>query len=134
MIENPKPNIVFFDGQCGLCSEFVDFVLKIDKKSLFKFSPLQSNFALKQLPNSLTQDLSTVVIIIDGQTFIKAKGVLRLFKKIGGYWSFLALFRFLPTTFLNLIYDIVAKYRYWIRPKRETCRLPTPAERERFIL
>ncbi len=127
-------NIVFFDGFCGLCSEFVDFVLKIDKKSQFKFSPLQSEFAGRLLSPDYTQDLSTVVIIIDGKTFTKAQGVLQLFKKVGGAWSLLSLFRFLPNFFLNFCYDYIAKHRYLILPKKETCRLPTPEEREKFIL
>lgn len=128
------PNVVFFDGYCGLCSEFVDFVLKIDKKSLFKFSPLQGSFAQKQLPANYVTDLSTVVVIIDGHTYTKAEGVLQLFKKIGGAWSILALFRFLPKAFLNYCYDLIAKYRYRIMPKKETCRLPSEKERQRFIL
>lgn len=129
-----ESNIVFFDGHCGLCSEFVDFVLKADKRKIFKFSPLQSEFASKHLPEFLTRDLSTVVIIIDGQTFTKARAVLHLFKKMGGPWSLLSIFRFLPKGILNFFYDQIAKYRYLIMPKKETCRLPTPQEKERFIL
>lgn len=126
-------NIVFFDGFCGLCSDFVDFVLKVDKKSQFKFSPLQSDFAQKNLPVSLTRDLSTVAIIIDGKIYLKAPAVLLLFQRLGGFWWVLSLLRFLPKAFLNFFYDLIAKHRYLILPKRDTCRLPTPAERERFI-
>lgn len=129
-----KLNIVFFDGLCGLCSEFIDFVIKIDKKSLFKFSPLQSDFAKSHLPPELTNDLSTVVIIIEGRTLTKAQAVLQLFQVIGGIWKLPALMRFLPKPFLNFCYDKVAKYRYLILPKKETCRLPTKEEREKFIL
>lgn len=134
LMKNPNQKVVFFDGFCGLCSEFVDFVMKIDKKSLFKFSPLQSQFAEDNLPLSFTKDLSTVVIIIDGQTFTKAQGVLRLFKEVGGFWSLISILRFLPQWLLNLGYDQIAKHRYKIRPKKESCRLPTPEEREKFIL
>ena len=130
---NPQ-NVVFFDGLCGLCSEFIDFVIKIYKRSQFKFSPLQSFYALNNLPRSLTSDLSTVVVIIDGMTYTKALAVLHLFKKVGGPWKILAIFRYLPKAFLNFCYDLIAKNRYRLMPKKETCRLPTPAERERFIL
>ena len=129
-----QQNVVFFDGLCGLCSEFVDFVIKIDKRSLFKFSPLQSDFALKHLPPALTKDLATVVIIIDGKTYIKALAVLNLFNKVGGPWKAFAIFRFLPQFILNFAYDLIAHNRYRLMSKKETCRLPTPAERERFIL
>ena len=126
-------NIVFFDGLCGLCSQFVDFVLKVDKNHRFKFSPLQSDFAGQKLPAELTRDLSTVVIIIDGQIYTKARAVLTLFDRLGGVWKVIALFRFLPQALLNAGYNLIAKYRYLILPKRQTYRLPTPEERERFI-
>lgn len=129
-----QPNVVFFDGLCGLCSEFIDFVIKIDKRSRFKFSPLQSAFALNNLPQSLTRDLSTVVIIIDGRTYTKALAVLHLFHQVGGPWKIIALLRYLPKAILNFGYDVIAKNRYRLMPKKETCRLPTPSERERFIL
>ena len=129
-----QQNVVFFDGLCGLCSEFIDFVMKIDKRAQFKFSPLQSSFALKHLPPALPTDLSTVVIIIEGKTYTKALAVLHLFHQVGGPWKGLAVLRFLPQFILNLAYDIIAKNRYRLMPKKETCRLPTPAERERFIL
>ena len=129
-----QQNIVFFDGLCGLCSEFVDFVLKIDKRGQFKFSPLQSSFALDNLPTELTSDLSTVAIMIDGKIYTKALAVLRLFQKVGGPWKLLSVFRFLPKSFLNFCYDLIAKNRYRIMPKKETCRLPSPEERAKFLL
>src|SRR5690554_311617 len=129
-----KENIVFFDGHCGLYSEFIDFVLKIDRKNHFKFSPLQSEFAKNHLPEKMTSDLSTVVITIDGQTFTKAQAVLLLFKKVGGIWGLFSIFRFLPKGILNFFYDQIAKHRYLIMPKKENCRLPTPQEKEKFIL
>lgn len=134
LMESSAHNIVFFDGHCGLCSEFVDFVLKVDKKALFKFSPLQSDFARSHLPHELTQQLSTVVIISQGKTFTKAPALLALFKVIGGPWKILALFSLLPAGFLNFFYDLMARYRYILRPPRQTCRLPSPQERERFLL
>lgn len=127
-------NVVFFDGVCGLCSEFIDFVINIDKSNQFKFSPLQSSFAINHLPSKLTRELSTVIVIIEGQTYTKALAVLQLFRKVGGPWKLISLLRFLPKGFLNFFYDLIAKNRYRIMPKKETCRLPTPSERERFLL
>ena len=131
---NNEQNVVFFDGLCGLCSGFVDFVLKIDKKSQFKFSPLQSDFAQKQLPQNFITDLSTVVIMIDGKLYTKGPAVLELFRRIGGRWAMLAIFRFLPKGFINFFYDLIARNRYLIMKKKETCRLPGPEEREKFLL
>jgi predicted DCC family thiol-disulfide oxidoreductase YuxK len=126
--------IIFFDGYCGLCNGFVDFVLKHDRHQVFKFSPLQSDFAQANLPPEYVQDLSSVVVSIDGHHFRKSKAVFAVFNYLGPGWKLLFPFGFLPAPVLNYGYDLVAKNRYRFFGKRETCRLPSPQERSRFIL
>ncbi len=126
--------IIFFDGYCGLCNGFVDFIIKFDKKAVFKFSPLQSDFAKSKLPATDIQDLKTVVVYIDGQTYRKAEAALKALAQLGWPWKGLLIFTLLPEKILNLFYDLIAANRYRLFGKRETCRLPTPEERERFIL
>lgn len=127
-------NVIFFDGLCGLCNGFVDFIMKIDRKGSFKFSPLQSEYARTHLPPEYTQDLSTVIVQIDGMNYRKSQAVLKVFKELGGVWSILSLARILPEGFSNSIYDLIARNRYRLFGQKETCRLPTPEERQRFIL
>lgn len=130
-----EPNkIIFFDGICGLCNGFVDFIMRIDKDKQFQFSPLQSEFAKKTLPEKYTSNLSSVVVQIDGKTFKKAEAALAVFRELGGIWGGISQLRRLPLPLLDWGYNLVASKRYAIFGKRETCRLPTPAERERFIL
>ncbi len=126
--------MIFFDGYCGLCNGFVDFMLKVDRNKIFQFSPLQSEFAKQTLKSSDTQDLKSVVVFIHGETFRKAPAVLRVFKELGGFWAWLSLLSFLPEAFLNFCYDVIAENRYKLFGKRETCRIPTPEEKARFIL
>jgi predicted DCC family thiol-disulfide oxidoreductase YuxK len=114
--------VVFFDGVCGLCNGFVDFIIKHDKKQLFKFSPLQSDFAKSSLPDQ------------DGQLYSKSSAVLQVFSIMGGFWRLLYVFRIFPTSFNDFFYDIIASNRYNLFGKKETCRIPTPEERARFIL
>jgi prepilin-type processing-associated H-X9-DG protein len=127
-------NIVFFDGHCGLCNGFVDFVLKHDTKGIFYFSPLQSDFAKRTVPESYITDLKSVVVHINGETFMRARAVFQVLRKLGSPIKVLSIFSLLPDSILNVSYDLVATNRYRIFGKRETCRLPGPSERARFIL
>ncbi len=126
--------IIFFDGYCGLCNGFVDFIIKIDKNAVFKFSPLQSEFAKTKLSQSDVEDLKSVIVLINNQTYRKAEAALKALAELGWPWKILLIFSLLPEKVLNLFYDLIAANRYRIFGKRETCRLPTPEERERFIL
>jgi predicted DCC family thiol-disulfide oxidoreductase YuxK len=126
--------IVFFDGYCGLCNGFVDFMMKADKQALFKFSPLQSEYAKANLSPADVEDLKSVVVLIDGKTYRKAEGVLKAVSSLGGIWKLSLGLGILPSSILNLGYNLVAENRYKIFGKSDTCRLPTPEERARFIL
>lgn len=127
-------NVIYFDGVCGLCNGFVDFIMKIDRQGKFRFSPLQSEYAKANLPPEYVADLDSVVVQIHGKTLRKARAVFAVLKEIGGIWGMAGAFGILPERFLNGAYDLVAENRYKIFGKKETCRLPTPEERERFIL
>jgi predicted DCC family thiol-disulfide oxidoreductase YuxK len=101
---------------------------------VFKFSPLQSEFAKTKLNQSDVEDLKSVVVIINDKTYRKAEAALKALAELGWPWKILLIFSLLPEKVLNLFYDLIAANRYRIFGKRETCRLPTPEERQRFIL
>ncbi len=125
--------VIYFDGVCGLCNGFVDFILKIDRKELFVFSPLQGELAKQTLSERDLKDLSSVVVFIDGEYYRKSEAVLRVFKELGFPWNALCLAGVLPTSITNLGYELVASQRYRIFGQTDTCRLPTADERSRFI-
>ena len=108
--------------------------MRADSRALFQFSPLQSEFAKKQLPSEDIKDLKSLVVMIDGQTYRKAQGVLKALIQLGGIWKLLTVFTFIPNWFLNFFYDLIASNRYNLFGKKDTCRLPTPEEKIRFIL
>ena len=126
--------VIFFDGYCGLCNGFVDFMIKIDKEGLFKFSPLQSEYAKSNLNPSDTLDLKSVVVLIVGKSYRKAEGVFKALTSIGGVWKMAAILNSFPNSILNFGYELVAENRYRLFGKRDTCRLPTQEEKSRFIL
>jgi predicted DCC family thiol-disulfide oxidoreductase YuxK len=128
-----KQKVIFFDGVCGLCNGFVDFILTVDKQQVFLFSPLQSEFARKNLPEKMTTDLKSVVYLRDGKQYSKSEAVLKIMSDVGGIWKLSLLGKILPEVMRNKAYDMVAENRYKLFGKKETCRLPSAEERSRFI-
>lgn len=126
-------NVIFFDGYCGLCNGFIDFMMKVDSKSQFKFSPLQSDFAKANLRPEDISDLKSLVVLTNGKATRKAEGVIIALSKLGGFWKLISIFRIFPASFLNIGYDFIARNRYNFFGKRDTCRLPTPEEKARFL-
>ncbi len=131
MTESKK--VIYFDGYCGLCNGFVDFILKIDKKQLFVFSSLQSDYAKFNLPKEMVRDLRSIVVTINGKTLQKTPAVLAILKELGTPWSYTKIFKYVPLPILNVGYDLVAANRYKIFGKRDSCRLPTQEEKLRFM-
>lgn len=129
--------IVFFDGYCHLCDGVVDFLFKIDKKKRLYFSPLQSDYAKKILQQHGYDfmALDTIAFYSEGGSVaFKARAIQNIFATVGGAWRILSwVMRPIPTFLLDLGYDLVAKYRYKIFGKKETCRMPTKEEAERFL-
>ncbi len=125
--------ILFFDGVCGLCSAAVDFVMVEDFGQRIKFAPLQGEAAKVKLPKELTANLSTLVLWEDDRIYQKSAAVFVVLDHLGGIWKILNIFKVIPRSILDLIYDWVAKSRYRWFGRKETCRLPTPPERSRFI-
>lgn len=126
--------VIFFDGVCGLCNGFVDFVIKLDHKAQFTFSPLQSDYASKHLPAEHTKDLTSVVYQKEGKTFTKSAAVIEVLNDIGGVWKLANAGKILPSYLRDHAYNLVATNRYRLFGKKETCRLPTPEERARFLI
>lgn len=128
-----KHPIVFFDGYCGLCNGFVDFVMARDHKKTFRFATLQGATAARLLSPEDVKNLDSVVVYVAPHKYRKSRAVLQVFSDLGGGWQWLTLFGFLPTPFLDFMYDIVARNRYSWFGKRDSCRLPTKEERALFL-
>ena len=131
--------MLFFDGVCGLCNSLVDFALKRDHKQRLLFSPLQSAYATQELGEKLTQNLSTVVLLeIDSQgrrrLSLRSQAVLRLLSHLGGIYRLAVLGWLIPRPIRDWMYGIAANRRYRWFGKKDSCRIPTPAERARFLI
>lgn len=126
--------IVFFDGVCGLCNTTVDWIVKRDRRGIFRFAPLQGETAAERLSKADTEQLSSLVLIMDGQTYRKSSAVARILWQLGA-WHQVAgtLLWVIPRPMRDWGYTVVARNRYRWFGKKESCRLPTPEERGRFL-
>ncbi len=128
--------IVFFDGYCNLCNGLVDWLLKADTSQTLRFASLQGEAAKKYLKNTAGKkapNLDSIVYFREERAYQRSHAILMLLADLGGVWKFVKIFLIVPSTFRDLIYSLVAKNRYRIFGKRDTCRIPTPAEMNRLL-
>lgn len=126
--------ILFFDGVCGLCNKAVDFVLARDVEGHFQFAPLQGETARQLLSPSDASDLSSMVLLIEGRTYRRSSAAVRILWQLSFGWQLLGtLLWLIPLPIRNLGYRLIACNRYRFFGRHETCRMPTPAERSRFL-
>jgi predicted DCC family thiol-disulfide oxidoreductase YuxK len=126
--------IVFFDGVCGLCNRTVDFLLKRDTRGVFRFAPLQGETAQRLLTAADVESLNSLVFFDGTNLYRRSAGTVRIFWRLGGLWKVpAALLWLVPLPIRNAGYRAIAAYRYRWFGKKETCRMPTPEERERFL-
>jgi len=132
---NEKKLIILFDGVCNFCNFWVNFLIDRDKKDIFRFTALQSekgNELLKKY-NLSTNDFDTFVLIDDKKFYIKSTAALKVAKILPGLWPALYVFIIIPKPVRNFLYSLVAKNRYKIFGKKDSCRIPTPEERSKFL-
>jgi predicted DCC family thiol-disulfide oxidoreductase YuxK len=137
----PESNpIVLYDGVCGLCNHLVQFLLKHDTDDRFRFASLQSEFANNLLrPHGADpHDLDTVYVVKDyGQPdqslLARSDAVLYMLAQLGGVWKLAGVGRVLPKAFRDAVYKVVARNRYRVFGKHESCMLPEPKHREKFL-
>jgi len=126
-----SPHLVFFDGTCGLCDGFVQFVLRHDGAGRFRFAPLQGEVD--------AQALQTVYVLADGDSpserlLERSNAVLFVLSQLPAPWRWgAALFRVFPRALRDGAYGFVARHRYRVFGRTDACRLPRPEERARFL-
>ena len=128
-------SVILFDGVCNLCNGFVQFVIRNDRKGKFKFASLQSEFSQRELStwNIDHQQISTVILLDGGRIYSKSTAALKIFRKLDGFWPLLFVFIVVPKFLRDAVYNTVAKNRYKWFGKKESCMLPTPELKDRFL-
>lgn len=129
-------NVIIFDGICNLCNGFVDFVIRKDKKKIFHFVANQSNAGreiLQRFPEVPKGDAMTIYYLEDGKLFSRSNAVLQIAKSLPTPFSWINALSILPLFIRNAFYNIVARNRYNWFGKRDTCRIPNPSDKDRFL-
>ena len=126
-MESLHQPVLYYDGVCNLCSRSVQFILRNDKKELFRFAPLQSEKgreAILLFPGSPPDSL---ILFYKGRYFIRSEAALRILKLLGGFWSLLFGFIIIPRFLRDAVYDLIARNRYKWFGKNKECLLPPGA-------
>lgn len=129
-----QPLVILFDGVCNLCNGFVNFLIDQDKNNQFKFASLQSDFGENVLleNNLQTDDYQSVIALENDELFTKSAAVFKIIERLPN-WRWLRIFKVLPAFLLDVVYGFIARNRYRIFGKRDSCRLPTPELRDKFL-
>ncbi|WP_437204607.1 thiol-disulfide oxidoreductase DCC family protein [Planctomicrobium sp. SH664] len=126
--------VVYFDGVCGFCNHFVNFLLTRDTRGTLRFAPLQGETARARLAPADYENVESVVVEVNGRTFRKSAAVVQLLRELGGVWRIPAgVLWLIPAPLRDFGYRMFARMRYRLFGKHEACRLPTPEERARFL-
>jgi len=132
--QNSESSIVFFDGVCGLCNHAINFLMARDQHRRLRFAPLQGVAARELVPDEVRSKLDTFVFSDQGRLFYRSTALARILMRIGGLWWLIgALLWLIPAPLRNLGYRCVARVRYRLFGKHESCRLPTAEERALFL-
>jgi predicted DCC family thiol-disulfide oxidoreductase YuxK len=138
--------IILYDGVCGLCNRLNQFVLRRDREDIFRFASLQSPLAARILARHGVnpQDLDSVYVVLnhdltkeaqaDERLLPRSDAAIFVLKRLGGIWKVLGLFvQFLPRFLRDWGYRVVARNRYRVFGRFETCMLPSARDRSKFI-
>lgn len=135
--EVPKDKqLILFDGVCNLCNSSVLYVIKHDKKDQFLFAPLQSSIGRDIIEKYNLDTSKTDSILLYSEEkglFIKSTAALHIAKHLGSPRNLMIVFLIVPAFIRNWVYDFIAKNRYKWFGKKESCMIPTPELKAKFI-
>jgi len=126
--------ILLFDGVCNLCNGLVRFVIRHDADGVYRFAPLQSDVGrlLQERYDLDPDDVDTVVLVEDGEYYLKSTAIFRVLRNLDRPWSWVAALRYLPRRLTDAGYELVAATRYRVFGRKDACPVPDPEIRERF--
>lgn len=128
--------LILYDGVCGLCNRLVQFVLKHDQKKIFRFAALQgrSAEAILQRFGESPQALDTMYVMTGDRLLARSEAAIFIARELGGVWGPLAgISKVLPKGIRDWVYNQIARRRYRLFGRYESCPLPDASVRERFL-
>lgn len=128
-------HIIYFDGVCNLCNWSVRFVLKHDKRGVFSFASLQSDYAKSNLKmlNGRNISYDSVVYQKDENVYSQSDAALQIIKQLGGAWKLLYVFKIIPKPIRDSLYNFIARNRYKWFGRKQSCMIPRESDQSRFL-
>jgi predicted DCC family thiol-disulfide oxidoreductase YuxK len=137
MNENSSNPILLYDGVCGFCNKSIQTIIAYDKKGSLKFAPLQSKLGQEIIARHQLANIDSVVFVERSsgteRVSIRSNAALQIAGYLGGWWKLLKVFYILPRPLRDFGYDLFARYRYRFFGKYDSCMLPSPEIRARFV-
>ena len=129
-----KQPLVLFDGVCNYCNVMVNFAIKNDKHGKLRFCMLQSAIARQlKLKYAIDETVDSLIFIDMGHAYTYADAALRICKYLDWPARILFIFIIIPSFISNPFYKLIARNRYKWFGKKESCMIPSPDIRKRFI-
>lgn len=127
--------VLIFDGVCVLCSHSASFVLRHDKNDMFQLLAAQSPIAqaIYRHYGLNPTDFDTMILLSDGRLWLKSESAIHTAERLGFPWSSAKLLRIIPLSLRDRFYDWVARNRFRIFGRRESCYVPSAENRHRFL-
>lgn len=129
--------VILFDGVCNFCNYWAQFALKRDKKGTLRFTTLQGETAKTLLPQyHIDHTRITSVVFINGpekKAYTQSSAALHICRYLRGGWPLFYGLIVIPRFIRDALYNIIARNRYKWFGKKESCMLPTPEQRSRFL-
>jgi len=130
-----EERIILFDGVCNFCNGAVNFVIKRDKKGLVKFAPLQTEHGKQLLEqyNLPALDMQSFVFIEKGKAYLRSTAALKVCRHLDALWPLCYGFIIVPRFIRDGLYNWIAKNRYKWFGQKDSCMIPSPSIRARFL-
>lgn len=127
-----NPHILFYDGDCLLCSRSIQWIMRKDPEGKIRYAPLQGILASEVLPVHVRVHPGSVILMDRGRMYKRSGAVFRIFHLLGGGWKALSLLRFMPPAISDLVYLLIARNRKkWFKGKPASC---APEYKDRILM
>ena len=138
--KNQSNSVLLYDGLCGFCNQAVQRILRHDKRKTMLFAALQSSFGKSVIcRHPALEGIDSLVFFEPGdqsneeRVFVRSDAVLKVARYLGGPWTLALAGYAIPRAVRDYLYDQFARRRYGWFGKLDSCRLPSPEERKRFL-
>lgn len=127
-------DIILFDGICNFCNSSVQFIINRDSKGHYQFASLQSMTGLSLLEkHAIDENIESIVLIEGDKFYTRSTAALRICRNLEGPYRLLAALLVVPAPFRDIFYNFIAKNRYRWFGKQDSCKIPSPEIRSRFL-